>query len=138
MSKFLKIFSDQNSFFFFFSLLEKNWQNLCPFNRDFNNHLLFIHDRHYSQHQTSVDAARQGMQERLSKLGGQTAFQRQYGGNENYVAGCTTGCSTGSSSAYNSRYRQFFSIQMTFFFLSVDSQNVDFLKSLIVTFPTLY
>ncbi|XP_070509318.1 serine-rich adhesin for platelets-like isoform X2 [Chironomus tepperi] len=58
---------------------------------------------HYSQHQTSVNNARQGMQERLSKLDSQNVYQRQFGGNENYVAGCTTGCSTGSSSAYNSR-----------------------------------
>ncbi|CAG9797964.1 unnamed protein product [Chironomus riparius] len=58
---------------------------------------------HYSQHQTSVNAARQGMQERLSKLDSQNVYQRQYGASDAYTAGCTTGCSTGSSSAYNSR-----------------------------------
>lgn len=77
------------------------------------------------------------MQERLAKLDSQNVYQRQYGGSDNYAAGCITGCSTGSSSAYNSRYRQV-SYKWLSSSLSVDSQNVDFLKSLIVTFPTLY
>lgn len=59
-------------------------------------------DKHHSQHRTAVDAARQGMQERLTQLEQQTLRQRQYGASENYVAGCTSGCSTGSSSAYRS------------------------------------
>lgn len=64
-----------------------------------------VDNNHYSQHQSSVDSARNTMQERLSKLG-QTQ-QRHYSssGTENYVV---PGCSTcvGSSSAYSSRSSQ--------------------------------
>ncbi|KAG5674789.1 hypothetical protein PVAND_004737 [Polypedilum vanderplanki] len=62
-----------------------------------------IDNKHYDIHQSSVDSARNSMQQRLSKLESQ---QRQYasGGSENYVAGCSS-CITGSSSgsSYNTR-----------------------------------
>lgn len=71
----------------------------------------FIHDRHQSQHEDSVNAAKQILQERLSKLEAQSGYGQQYGnsygssGSQKYVVGCST-CYGGSENrvSYNSRY----------------------------------
>lgn len=59
----------------------------------------FIHDRHHSQHEQSVSAAKQALQDQLAKLGAQNGYVQgstQYGnsygtsGSEKYVDRCAT------------------------------------------------
>lgn len=92
-------------FHLFFITKKKNWQNNFPSQskRELHNHLQFINTRHHSQHQTSVDAAKQNMFAQLSKYEQQTG-QRQFGASENYVAaaGCST-CGGAGSQSFNSR-----------------------------------
>lgn len=81
--------------------------------RDFKENLQFIHHRHHTQHEQSVNAAKQTLQERLSKLDVQNGYGQssQYGnsygssGSQKYVVGCST-CYGGSENRvlYNSRY----------------------------------
>lgn len=80
--------------------------------RSFNNRLQFLEHRHHTQHDQSVNAAKQSLQERLSKLEEQRGYnQAQFGntygssGSQKYVLGCPT-CYGGSENreSYRSRY----------------------------------
>lgn len=91
----LKIFFNENLFLFFcFVIRGKN--------------------RHHYQHEQSVSAAKQSLQERLALLQGQSGYsanQARYGnaygssGSQKYVSGCSS-CLVGSENreSYSSRY----------------------------------
>lgn len=98
------------------------------YDRDFNYHLQSIHHRHHSQHDQSVTAAKQLMQERLSKLGGQAgAYQlsqdqsAQYGNaygssgsSQKYVVPPCSSCFGGAENreAFSSRYQIIFLLKI--------------------------
>lgn len=79
--------------------------------RDFKNNLQFIQYRHHSQHEQSVSAAKQSLQERLAAIEGQSSYnQARYGnaygtsGSEKYVVGCSACIGSENRDAYSSRY----------------------------------
>lgn len=95
--------------------------------RDFNYHLQSIHHRHHSQHDQSVTAAKQLLQERLSKLDGQAAYQlsqaqsAQYGNaygssgsSQKYVVAPCSSCFGGAENreAFSSRYQIIFLLKI--------------------------